>query len=1581
MPDIPGNSSTTSTVSVGGSASGTLETLADHDWFRITLTAGQSITVFLDGITLEDPYLYIRTSAGQLLYENDDRVSGSDRDSQVSFTATSSGTYYIDVGAFDENYTGNYTVSVSVYTPPPLATMDQIANQLVEGYWGGDDHNFNVTQGGSLTVNLTALTPAGQNLAREALKLWSDVIGVQFVEVATGGQITFDDNESGAFSDGVWSGGITTSAHVNVSTQWLTDYGTGLNSYSFQTYIHEIGHALGLGHAGNYNGEANYPYDASFENDAWATSIMSYFSQTDNTYFAGRGFTENFIVTPMVADIIAMSTLYGLSTTTRTGNTTYGFNSTAGRAEYDATLNPSVAYTIFDSGGNDTLDYSGFANNQVINLNPETFSNVGTEIGNVSIARGVIIENAITGAGSDTLIGNAAANTLTGNAGGDTLDGGAGADTLIGGLDHDTYVVDNLGDVTIENAGQGTDQVNSLLSWTLGANVENLTLLGSASINGTGNGLDNFIIGNAGVNLLSGGSGNDTMNGGDGNDTLDGGAGMDNMNGGAGNDTFIVDTLGDFVQENAGEGVDVVNSAISYTLTANVENLVLTGSADITGTGNSSNNTITGNAGSNFLTGADGDDYLDGGAGADQLHGGLGNDTFVVDNAVDFIQENLGAGTDTVLSSVTYVLNPEVENLTLLGSGAINGTGSFRDNVIAGNTGANVLDGKEGNDNIGGDAGNDTLLGGLGNDTLDGGVGNDILTGGTGTDTLIGGAGDDSFRDAAAGLSGDTITSFVAGDQIVITDANAATFNFSLSGNTLTYSGGSLTFGSALSGTLAATAAVGGGVQLTLQTASDPPQTFNGGSGNDTLNGGSGSDTLNGNAGNDILNGNGGNDILNGGSGADRLTGGTGDDRYYIDDGGDVVIELPGQGDDWLFVLGTYTLEQGASIETLVAVNQSSTEPLVLTGNEFGQSLYGNQGDNYLNGGQASDYLVGLGGNDSLLGGTGADHMAGGVGNDVYYVDEIGDLITEVAGEGNDLLVATASYTLEAGTSIETMTTEQNSAPINLTGNELGQSLYGNAGNNDLTGGGGSDYLVGGAGNDRYFVDNLDFIAENVGGGDDTIFVADTYILREGAEIETLVAANQDSLGAVNLTGNEFGQSLYGSQGANGLNGGAGNDYLVGLGGNDFLQGGAGNDNMAGGQGNDIYYVDAGDQVFEAAGEGDDTVVAFASFALGAGQSVDTLSAADGAGAINLTGNALAQSLYGNGSANVLAGNGGPDYLVGGAGSDTFVISSLATSGAGNVATIADYAAGEVVDITQILGLTAGTDPVAGGHVKVTSGGQLQVDANGGGDSWTTIANVSGSAAVTVRYLSGGSATQLSIARSASQTAMAAAVAAAGMTAVPAAAKAADESGGELELHALVSSVAIGTLETSDHGLAATSRIELGGETREALDAVTSSPIHLAARDADAGLVADALASPHAAAASPLPQGTEVPLAGEPLAHALVANGVMMPSAEQLQALPAALDAAGHSQLVGTVLADALAGGDASGPIDALLDAVAAHSGAAMGIEHLGQLAVGFDAGHGAFTAAAWYQAGFAVDAFGPSAEALAAHPDVVAQA
>ena len=433
MTDIAGNSSTTATLSLGGSVTSSIDTLGDHDWYSITLIAGQAVTVTIDGVTLEDSFLNIRDSSGNILFSNDDVIDGEIRGSKVTFTPSYTGTYYVDAGAFSDQYTGAYTVSAQPYPAPP-ASYDQIAKQLTTNYWEGDTHHWNVTQGGTISVNISTLTAAEKTLARAALQEWTDIIGVHFQEVTTGGQISFSDAEDTtaggpiAQTSANWtSNGIITSANVQISSSWVNNYGTGLNTYSFQTYIHEIGHALGLGHAGDYNSTATYPNDTSFANDAWSTTIMSYFDQQESSYFANQGFSRLYVMTPMDGDVVAMQSLYGLSTTTRTGDTTYGDNATAGGV-FDAVAYPRAAFAIFDSGGNDTIDYSRVGVAQLINLNAETFSNVNGFTGNLTIARGTIIENAIGGSAADTIIGNSANNVLTGNSGSDTLTGGGGID-------------------------------------------------------------------------------------------------------------------------------------------------------------------------------------------------------------------------------------------------------------------------------------------------------------------------------------------------------------------------------------------------------------------------------------------------------------------------------------------------------------------------------------------------------------------------------------------------------------------------------------------------------------------------------------------------------------------------------------------------------------------------------------------------------------------------------------------------------------------------------------------------------------------------------------------------------------------------------------------------------------------------------------------------------------------------------------------------------------------------------------------------------------------------------------------------
>ena len=421
------------------------------------------------------------------------------------------------------------------------------------------------------------------------------------------------------------------------------------------------------------------------------------------------------------------------------------------------------------------------------------------------------VENLVlTGNGNISGTGNSLANRITGTSGNNVLDGGAGADVMIGYGGNDTYIADNGSDRIIEQENGGTDTVQSSVSFTLARNIENLTLTGTDSINATGNAANNTLTGNGGDNRLDGGTGADTMMGGDGNDM------------------YFIDQAGDVVTEEADEGIDTVYAEIGYTLGANVENLVLSGSVAVNGTGNGLDNELIGNALSNTLTGLAGNDYLDGGAGADTMRGGLGNDTYVVDQAGDVVTEAPNEGTDSVYTAINYTAGNNIENVVLTGTTATTATGNILDNELIGNALNNTLTGLAGNDYLDGGAGADTMRGGLGNDTYSVDNAGDVVTenAGEGTDTV------QSSRTYTLGTNVENLT---------------------------------LTGTSTINGT--------GNALDNVLTGNSANNTLSGADGNDVLYGNAGNDTLNGGAGNDTytFSLNGGNDTVTD-AGADSTT-------------------------------------------------------------------------------------------------------------------------------------------------------------------------------------------------------------------------------------------------------------------------------------------------------------------------------------------------------------------------------------------------------------------------------------------------------------------------------------------------------------------------------------------------------------------------------------------------------------------------------------------------------------------------------------------------------------------------------------
>ena len=504
------------------------------------------------------------------------------------------------------------------------------------------------------------------------------------------------------------------------------------------------------------------------------------------------------------------------------------------------------------------------------------------------------------------------------------------------------------------------------------------TILGSAQ--------NDVLLAYDGDDSIYGGAGADKLQGLSGNDVIDGGAGIDSAYGGWGNDTFIIDTVSDIVSEAAGQGYDTVLSAASYTLTNEVEALVLTGAASINGTGNTLSNVIVGNSGNNIL---------DGKGGADTLIAGAGNDTYVVDQVGDVVVEQVGGGLDSMQAAANGLSQAANVEVFTLATGVLWGSGNAEGTTLLGNAGNNTLFGL---------SGADSLIGGSGNDTLVGGSGDDIYVVDTVGDLVVDTAGLDTVRSSvnatlAVGVENLVLTGAVllgtgnSGNNIITGNASANTLWGGDGGDSLNGASGVDTFigGSGNDIFYVDTAydriieAVGGGTDTVISSAThkamaDEVENMRltgsavSGTGNGLGN------TMTGTSGNNTLSGLSGNDWLDGGSGGDSLVGGYGNDKFVVDTATDIVIEGVNQGQDTVFSNLSYTLAQNVENVALSGIGNinaiGNTAANFLTGNLANNNLFGLDGD---------DKLWGGGGQDSLVGGSGADGMWGGAGSDSYF--------------------------------------------------------------------------------------------------------------------------------------------------------------------------------------------------------------------------------------------------------------------------------------------------------------------------------------------------------------------------------------------------------------------------------------------------------------------------------------------------------------------------------------------------------------------------------------------------------------------
>lgn len=601
-------------------------------------------------------------------------------------------------------------------------SVEEVGDYLADGYWMATGGWKPPLLNGPISVNITGLTAANQKLVKLALTAWSD-LGFTFnYTTSKSADIQFTDKSNGAYTEWQTRGGLPL---VNVGADFTRSGGSDFGGYTYQSWLHEIGHALGLGHTGSYNGTGTYGIDNHFTNDSWQISVMSYFPQDENTSINA---SFAYVLTPMPGDIAAIGNMYDLEATPGLGNTIYfwatnasGIHGVIGRELQSGRLTKPVTMTIVDHHGIDTLNFRG--SNKAVNLDlrPGGISSALGLKGNILIEEETIIERANGSTVNDIIRGNHVANILDGGAGNDVLDGRAGNDVLIGGAGNDTLYGGAGNDVLRGGAGADLLHGGAGIDIVRFDNVATVVDLANQSRNAggaagdrmtgiervDGGNFDDQFFGDHLDNLLLGGGGNDHLEGRGGNDTLVGGTGDDRLIGGAGADLLKGDEGRDMAYYTG--GAVTVDLVTRHHNTGDAKGDILQSIEDISGSafgdilrgdaganrlvGNGGNDRLEGRGGHDRLEGGDGNDVLIGGLGNDLMFGGAGNDRLLTEAGIDTVSGGLGAddfefwGGQMRISDFQNDVDQLVLNLGKLGlSGASVSDILDRAQVINGNT-------------------------------------------------------------------------------------------------------------------------------------------------------------------------------------------------------------------------------------------------------------------------------------------------------------------------------------------------------------------------------------------------------------------------------------------------------------------------------------------------------------------------------------------------------------------------------------------------------------------------------------------------------------------------------------------------------------------------------------------------------------------------------------------------------------------------------------------------------------------------------------------------------------------------------